>query len=198
MKSLQIFQALLILFCFSCRNNQFVGTPNENSQRSNSQKGVDTEISPDTTLIDHPVEDHPVDDPVPSNCSGVLLGGYCWYSAGQSESCLDFCQSRGGYNEATRTFVGYPGGSPDNCKAVHDALKTPGDRVNVGNDADMKSASNGNYCFDARSINLVSSSGCVNNYSPYWKGARIYCRKKSGTTAAASSTYLRRVCACQK
>ena len=53
-------------------------------------------------------------------CSGVTVGGYCWYLS-DADSCTNTCSSRGGYNEATRTYAGSDG-SNSNCEAVLDAL----------------------------------------------------------------------------
>ncbi|HRO48918.1 MAG TPA: hypothetical protein PLW75_02155 [Hyphomicrobium sp.] len=55
-----------------------------------------------------------------AGCGGTMVGGYCWY-AGYSESCTTTCASRGGYNEATRTYAG-SGGTVANCRAVINAV----------------------------------------------------------------------------
>ncbi len=217
--------ASFLVFCLSCmsscKDNQFLGGVSQEARRSTAQQGssVPESLEPGESIpsssepsdpldkdetggagesLPDPTISSPVASDPDSSCAGTRLNGFCWYSAPKGQSCQAFCTNHGGYHEATRTFAGYPGGTPAQCLAVHKALKTYGDKLNIGDDADMGPTQAQNYCGDAGTTNMTSSSGCANNYSSYWKGARFYCRKKSGTTAAASSTSLRRICACQK
>jgi hypothetical protein len=59
---------------------------------------------------------------VPPPCTGVFLGGYCWYASLAGQSCTDACGAHGGCNLAgTRDYAG-SGGTDANCVAVLEAL----------------------------------------------------------------------------
>lgn len=58
-------------------------------------------------------------------CSGTKVGGYCWHMAPDRQSCAAVCSSRGGYNQATRTFAGSDG-TFSNCLEVFNAIKAEG------------------------------------------------------------------------
>jgi hypothetical protein len=51
---------------------------------------------------------------------GVHYADHCWYLGERGESCIDVCEARGGYNEATATIVGSPdqGGSWEACRDI--------------------------------------------------------------------------------
>ena len=51
------------------------------------------------------------------NCTGVNVGGYCWYLGAEDQSCSEVCASHGGYHEATRFYAGSDG-TNENCIQV--------------------------------------------------------------------------------
>lgn len=63
----------------------------------------------------------------PPACSGVMVGGYCWYAGAQGQSCTQVCSSRGGVNIAgTRNYAG-SGGTNAQCQSVLNALGHAGE-----------------------------------------------------------------------
>lgn len=62
----------------------------------------------------------------PPVCSGVSVGGYCWYLGAVGQSCTQVCSSRGGVNIAgTRNYAG-SGGTNAQCQSVLNALGQTG------------------------------------------------------------------------
>lgn len=106
--------------------------------------------------------------PCGSGGTGREVGGYCWYSGADGQSCTDVCASHGGYNNATGTFAG-SSGSNSNCNAVLTMLGK-----GTGNAGDTS----------------VGGIGCYVSFSNS-RGRSI-----NPTTAAATNTYASRACAC--
>lgn len=101
-------------------------------------------------------------------CGGAEVGGSCWYYGADGASCADTCSTRGGYDEATRTFAGSDG-SDANCDAVLDAIGAP-------------SATLGTFAL---------AHGCS-----FFNGQRR--RYSAPTTAEAATAGIRRACACNE
>ena len=108
---------------------------------------------------------------VGASCSGVSVGGYCWYASASSGDCTSTCSTHGGYNDATRDYVG-SAGSDANCEAVLDALGlTLGSSVYSGS--------------------WGTGIGCGYDSDPdRWRDT------SPATTAGASFTSVIRACAC--
>ena len=107
--------------------------------------------------------------PKPPKCSGVQIGGACWYQSGPGQSCKSVCSARGGYDSATKSYAG-SGGSNAKCQSVLDGLGLGKGKVNT-------MTGKGYGCF----LNSLSST-------------RI--RDKKNTDDGASSTGAVRACAC--
>lgn len=106
-------------------------------------------------------------------CTGILVGGYCWYASANSESCDTACASRGGCNLAgTKDYAGSGAGTAVNCEGVLDALALGTGTANFG---------------------YSNESGCYYN-----AGATNPKRRVGGqtTTCADSNSAYRRACAC--
>lgn len=67
--------------------------------------------------------------PAVASCSGVQVGGYCWYYGALGENCYSVCTAHGGCD--LNGILNYAGsnGSDANCVAVMDALGAPGGTV---------------------------------------------------------------------
>ncbi|MCB0164223.1 MAG: tetratricopeptide repeat protein [Anaerolineae bacterium] len=116
----------------------------------------------------------PAEDTPKTPCDGVEVAGACWYLGGDSAPCDSVCVAHGGYDEATRTYTGSDG-SPDQCRAVLQALQLPIDNF-------FETTQGGLGCFV-----IQNTSG---NYFGYWD--------QRPTTAAATYSVpgRQRVCAC--
>lgn len=111
----------------------------------------------------------------PPACSGVSVGGYCWYASGAGQSCNQACSSHGGVNMAgTRDYAG-SGGTLDGCKSVAQAL--------WGTTANNQSE-------DSSGINRI---GCaILAFFPILATRMHF----ASTTADSSSSAYYRACAC--
>lgn len=105
-------------------------------------------------------------------CSGVQVGGSCWFLGGDGLDCEVTCATVGlVYDDATRTFAG-SGGTDANCSAVMDALGTaPG-------------AASGGACGPALGCNTDTPGSFV-----------LRCTSPD-TTSSAAALGFRRACAC--
>lgn len=114
----------------------------------------------------------------PPVCSGVMIGGYCWYAGAKGQSCTQVCASRGGVNiTGTRNYVG-SGGNITNCTNVSSALG-----LTIGSPTDSNSCSSG-----------LQYMGCGEYTSIF--GVRIVRCSNAATTADSTIGAFRRVCAC--
>lgn len=111
-------------------------------------------------------------------CSGVEVGGACWFLGAGSDDCDTTCVGAGlAYDEATRTYAGSDG-TDGQCEAVFDALGVAPSVLNVG---------------PCGGDDLAL--GCVEDQ--FGGGSqRIRCSSPS-TNSSAFSTDARRACACQ-
>jgi hypothetical protein len=82
---------------------------------SDSDTDSDTDTGPDLTCLIYGGVEIEIDE-------GMEIRNSCWFM-GADESCSSVCETLGGYDEATRTYAGYPEGSTVNCKRVFDALE---------------------------------------------------------------------------
>ncbi len=110
-------------------------------------------------------------------CTGVGVGGYCWYAAAEV-NCDDRCAAEGqAYDPATATYAGSDG-TTAHCEAVLDALVAPG----IGP-------------FDTSAC--VSGAGCAWGYvDPPGAILQLRCTTPA-TTSSASAPDGGRACACQ-
>ncbi len=116
-------------------------------------------------------------------CSGVLIGGYCWYQSGNQKSCTQACATHGGCNLAgTRNYVG-SGGSYANCLAVATALG-----YNLGGGIYRTDNYNG------------WGDGCNYYHSNSWNRTSLLRSASPATTCEFKYTgsygYENRICAC--
>jgi hypothetical protein len=112
-------------------------------------------------------------------CDGFVNGGVCWVLSSPGGSCENACYSRGGYNDATRTFAG-SAGSDANCMSILTSLGAVFDPE------------------EFQSEELGLGLGCLAATNG---GAWQAYRDTYETTAAASypggeGAYIRRACAC--
>lgn len=115
----------------------------------------------------------------PPVCSGVSVGGYCFYAGVAGQSCTQVCSSRGGVNLAgTRNYVG-SGGTFQNCSNVASAL---GLTLGSGG-GDSSSCSQG-----------LQYMGC-GEFSSFW-GTRVVRCINATTNAEQAHSGFKRVCGC--
>jgi hypothetical protein len=86
--------------------DQFV---EQNSDTDSREQNSDTDSYETTSTVDVECEDN-----------GLYYTDYCWYLGARGESCIDVCEERGGYNEATAAVVGIPeqGGTWEACRDI--------------------------------------------------------------------------------
>jgi hypothetical protein len=115
-------------------------------------------------------------------CSGVTVGGYCWYKATVAyQSCDTVCTNNGGYNDATDTYAG-KNGTNSHCASVSQAL-------GEGNASVSATCSSGIPSYGTNGGAL----GCCFS-SAYGNGR---CTGSTTTSTATGSNYsVRRLCAC--
>lgn len=97
-------------------------------------------------------------------CSGVVVGGYCWYKGEIYGSCTAACTEHGGYNSATRTYAGDLGTNA-NCQAVLAALGSTDSTTSAKSDCTfgigcMNESSNGN----TRCTNPITTEGALDAF----------------------------------
>ena len=110
----------------------------------------------------------------PPVCSGVSVGGYCWYLGAAGQSCTQVCSSRGGVNIAgTRNYAG-SGGTNAQCLSVLNALGQTG-------------GVNQSPCADG-----MQYTGCI-RYSFFFGNIRC---TGAATTDVGSYSAALRACAC--
>ncbi|WP_435640829.1 RCC1 domain-containing protein [Micavibrio aeruginosavorus] len=122
-----------------------------------------------------------IGDFVPSWCSGVVVGGYCWYVSALNQSCDAACASRGGVNSTG--VINYAGssGTLANCTAVVQAL-VPGIPAPSNNGA-------------AQAVGCaIANIGGPSGPNPLLDIPVRY--NLTPTTTAASYSTMWRVCAC--
>jgi len=107
---------------------------------------------------------------------GLNFGGSCWYTGLAAQSCTQVCSTRGGYSDETEAFAG-SGGSSANCEALMTAFS---------------GASSASYTGDVDCGAL--GGGCVYREST---SSTQRCSTPA-TTAGASQSGHRRICACNK
>lgn len=109
-------------------------------------------------------------------CSGVSVGGFCWYAATSvSQSCTTVCSAHGGYNSGTLSYAG-SGGSNANCLAVVAALFPGATNVTDGLSS--------------------SAAGCLHYIFAGTTHAAIRFHQPSTTAGATGGGVDMRVCAC--
>ena len=97
-------------------------------------------------------------------CAGTLVGGYCWYLGAVGGSCDTACSSHGGYNAATRTYVGDQGTSA-NCATVLDALGATGDPILTKSDCSSGVQYMG--CLHLGSVRIRCTNGATSGSGSY-------------------------------
>lgn len=110
--------------------------------------------------------------PPACGAGGVSQGGYCLYAGAASADCTSTCSTHGGYNEATRFYIGSNG----TAAACQSALTSLG--MGTGTVTDSSS------CWDG--------GGCLT-----WSGSRYRCTAPT-TNPTALFGGLARVCACNQ
>jgi len=116
----------------------------------------------------------------PRFCTGVVVGGYCWYAGVSRQSCDQVCADKGSCNiEGTRDYAG-AGGNIDNCFRVATALGSPYASPTAPWKLSHDNFPNALGCYAAR---------------PNFSIGEIY-RGVQATSCAAASSKVARACAC--
>lgn len=95
----------------------------EASQDSAIAQEASTEYNVDATICTDPSS--PEDQR--HFCEGTKVFDLCWYLTSRGDSCYNHCDSHGGYNSKTASYVGIAaqGGQLDNCSEILKAIGRP-------------------------------------------------------------------------